>query len=105
MHHAVDLRRVGRRAPDTGRIDEDTLDAPELSRETSRADACLRAHQTRAAFLRDRLRHRVRVGVCRRPVDWRVGETADPLELCRLEKLEQLLEFPFGLSGKSYNFV
>src|SRR5574340_1577170 len=58
-------------------------------------------HQPREPFLLHFRRDMVRQFVGRGALNRRVGECADAVELRLLQKIEQLLEFRFGLAGKA----
>ena len=77
------------------------MHAADLGFELRRADSGLALHEACQAFLLDVLRHRIGERVRGRARDRRIGEGADAVELRRIEEIEQLLEFRFGLSRES----
>src|SRR3954471_14909434 len=101
MHHAVDLGRVARRAPDTGLIDEYAHRVADFGAELGCADARLRFHEATPPLLLHRLGHRGKARACRRALDRRGREAADAVELRLPQKREQLGEFGFRLAREA----
>ena len=105
MHHAVDFRRIRRRARQRAlRRDcvhqhaQRLADAPA---QPSRADSLLRLHQPRAPLLAQRCGDGIGKRVRARARDRRIGEAADAVELGLLQEREQLGELGLGLAGKA----
>src|SRR5262249_23676262 len=101
VDQAVDFRRIRARAADTRLVDKDFYGPADFRFQLRRADSLLDLHESLFPGGLYLVGHVIGQGVRGRPIDWRVLEAADAIQLGFFQEFQEFVEFGLGLAGEA----